>query len=66
MFSYLRGLVAAIAAVALTTITRPDFEFNYKVIAPILLGAGLKWTVDYFRTGNTDFGINYDPEAGPE
>lgn len=57
LLAYLRGLVAAVAAVALATIAQPDFKFDAKVIIPILLGAGLKWTVDYFRTGNTDFGV---------
>lgn len=67
LLAYFRGLIAAVAAVALTAIATPDFNFDAKVIVPILLGAGLKWTVDYFRTGNTDFGLGSDPVAeGPE
>lgn len=67
LFAYLRGLIAAVAAVALATLSQPDFKFDAKVIIPILLGAGLKWTVDYFRTGNTDFGLGSNPVAeGPE
>lgn len=62
--SYLRGVLAASGAVVLGAIVSPEFDINnlfkvegLKALVAIAFGAGVKWSVDYLRRSNTDFGL---------
>lgn len=64
LLSYLRGVVAATGAVVLGAILSPEFDVNdlfntegLKALAAIAFGAGVKWSLDYLRRSNTDFGL---------
>ena len=68
LLSYLRGVVAATGAVVLGAILSPEFDINdlfkaegLKALAAIAFGAGVKWSLDYLRRSNTDFGLGSAP-----
>jgi len=65
LLSYLRVVAAATAAVVLGAILSPSFNFDdpnlLKGLLSIAFGAAVKWTIDYLRKSNTDFGVGSEP-----
>lgn len=73
LLSYLRGVVAATGAVVLGVILSPEFDINdlfstegLKALGAIAFGAGVKWSLDYLRRSNTDFGLGSTPKPAYE